>query len=218
MMNITMADARFWTARRALRWAGLFLLLLIAMPLVLGLTSARLARIDPGHDWRQIGRVAALTLFPVGIIAGTAWLWRDYRRHAKLGGGEPWQRRAADRRLAVSTVWRDCVLAGFVIGLCCAFAGDVPPGAPRIVLAAAATLAIVYGVVRSTVHYMRTIDEQERDANLWATYCGLTVYMALFFAQYIAARFAIAVPHVHEAIFLITAAVAGGAFLWKRFR
>lgn len=215
-----MDDARFWTVGRTLRWFGLLLLLVIGMPLVLGFTTAWLERADPASGWKDIGRATALTLFSVGMVAGTVALWRSYRRHtaAAARDGASWQRRATTRQLAVSGVWRDCLIAGFVVGIACALVTQVPAGLGRTVLAIVAVIALVGGFIRSTVHYMRTIDEQERDANLWATYVALAVYTVLFMAQYIAARFAIVVPHVHEAIFLLTMIVACCVFLWKRFR
>ena len=215
-----MVEARFWTTGRSLRWIALLLLLVIGMPFVLGLTTGWLERTNPGRGWEDIGRATALTIFAIGLTLGAAWLWRDYRRHiaAAGGGGETWQRRATSRRLAISSVWRDCIIAGFVVGMACAFATQIAAGPGRIAMAIVAAIALAAGFIRSTVYYMRTIDEQERDANLWATYVALAVYTALFMAQYIAIKFAIVVPHVHEAIFLLTMAVACCVFLWKRFR
>lgn len=213
-----MTEAIFWTPGRVLRWCGLFLLLVLGVPLVVGLTSAWLHRVDPATDWRLIGRAVAMTLCAAGMIGGTIWLWRGYRSHAMAHGGATWEARATTRRLTVSSVWRDAMLAGFVVGIASAFASQMPPGGPRTALAVIASLALIYGILRSTVHYMNRIDEQERDANLWGTYWGMTVYVTLYFAHHVAGRFGIAVPHAHDLIFLVSVIVTAAAFLWKRFR
>lgn len=218
MTSIAMTDTRFWTTRRALGWTGALVAWTIVPPTLVGLTAGYLSRHVPGQDWRGMARVVMLIVFTLGLLIGGVKLWRDYRRHVTADADVAWKRAANARQLAVSGVWRDCLIAGFVLGISGTFAAIVPAGAPRIALATVAGLAVAYAFVRSTVVYMRKIDDHERDANLWACYCGMTVYAALFFTQYLAGEFGLVVPHVHDAIFWTTLTVTGGVYLWKRYR
>ncbi|MFD1786261.1 hypothetical protein ACFSC3_01625 [Sphingomonas floccifaciens] len=218
MTSITMDDARFWTTRRALGWAGALVAWTIVPPILIGFTSAYFAPHVPGPDRHDTARVVMLIVFTLGLLIGALKLWRDYRRHIAYDTDVAWKRSANARRLVVSGIWRDCLIVGFVLGISGVFATIVPAGAPRIALAAVGALAVAYALVRSTIVYMRAIDDHERDANLWACYCGMTVYAALFFAQYLAGQIGLVVPYVHDAIFWTTLTVAGAVYSWKRYR
>ena len=76
----------------------------------------------------------------------------------------------------------------------------------------------VWGFVYGTAIYMRAVDEQERDANLWACYIGMCLYFLLYAAQFAAAAIGRPVPHAALGTFLIVMVVVLGVFVWKRFR
>lgn len=76
----------------------------------------------------------------------------------------------------------------------------------------------LWGFFRGTAIYMRTIDEQERDANLWGCYVGMCVYFLLYVAQYAMASLGRPVPHAASGTFWIVMATMCGVFVWKRFR
>lgn len=131
---------------------------------------------------------------------------------------QTWQARAAAARKARLAPWRDCFFAGAIVGVAVSLAAlSAQPGIriPLIVLAVAAG---VFGLVRGTLVYMRRIDEQERDANLWGCYAGMSAYLALYVLARAAAQFGIVVPFADDAIFLIVMAVTLAVFGWKRFR
>jgi len=218
MTSITVSDRAFWTTRRALGWVAALVLWTLLPPIAIGIVTTQLRQVYPEQNWREIGRVVALAVFTLGLAAGSWKLWRDYRRTIVIDGDEPWQQRANSKRLAVSGIWRDCMIAGFIAGIAGTVFATLPPGAPRAAVAAVTGVALCYAMVRGTVLYMRTIDEQERDANLWGGYCGMSTYAALYFAQHIAGRFGVTVSHAHDAIFLVALTVTGGVYLWKRFR
>ena len=52
----------------------------------------------------------------------------------------------------------------------------------------------LWGFIYGTAVYMRTVDEQERDANLWACYVGMCAYFLLYAAQYAMAALGRPVP------------------------
>ncbi len=75
----------------------------------------------------------------------------------------------------------------------------------------------VIGLLWGTLIYMQVIDEQERDANLWATYGGLVVYMVLFVARFLGDVAGVSLPLSDVGIFLATMIVTLAVFTWKRF-
>lgn len=94
---------------------------------------------------------------------------------------------------------------------------QMPDTGVRTLLLATSLLAMVGGLIWSTLIYMRVIDEQERDANLWATYVGLLVYMTLYAVLYLCGLARVAVPLTHDGIFLATSVTTLIIFVWKRF-
>ena len=76
----------------------------------------------------------------------------------------------------------------------------------------------VWGFIQGTAIYMRTVDEQERDANLWACYVGMCVYLLLYAAQFALAALGRPVPYAALGTFLIVMNTVLGVFVWKRFR
>lgn len=82
---------------------------------------------------------------------------------------------------------------------------------------AGAALAL-WGFLFGTLIYMRRIDEQERDANLWGCYVGMCAYLVLFPASYAAAQLGHPVPHADVGIFFAVMFIVLGVFAWKRFR
>lgn len=79
-------------------------------------------------------------------------------------------------------------------------------------------LLAVWGFVYGTAIYMRTVDEQERDANLWGCYVGICVYLVLFALRMAASALGRPVPYADLGIFLIVMTSVLGVFAWKRFR
>ncbi|HEU0044047.1 hypothetical protein [Sphingomonas sp.] len=76
----------------------------------------------------------------------------------------------------------------------------------------------LWGFVYGTAIYIRTVDEQERDANLWSCYAGMCAYLLLFTLQFGAEVLGRPVPHADLGVFLIVMTVVLGVFAWKRFR
>lgn len=76
----------------------------------------------------------------------------------------------------------------------------------------------VWGFVYGTAVYMRTVDEQERDANLWGCYVGICVYFVLYALQFGLALLGRPVPYADLGTFLIVMVTVLGVFAWKRFR
>lgn len=94
----------------------------------------------------------------------------------------------------------------------------------RVADSALGTVLLVIGIALSAIGmiwgsliYMRVIDEQERDANLWATYVGMTVYFILYCAQFMARLAGTHLPIDQDITFFITIAVVLIVFVWKRF-
>lgn len=79
-------------------------------------------------------------------------------------------------------------------------------------------LLAVWGFVYGTAIYMRAVDEQERDANLWGCYVGMCVYLVLFALSRGAWALGRPIPHADLGIFLIVMLSVLGVFAWKRFR
>jgi hypothetical protein len=76
----------------------------------------------------------------------------------------------------------------------------------------------LWGFVYGTYVYMRTIDEQERDANLWGAYVGICAYLLLFPLSELLAMLGTQVPHAPYVVFMITMTTVLAVFAWKRFR
>lgn len=72
---------------------------------------------------------------------------------------------------------------------------------------------LIYG----TAVYMRRVDEQERDANLWGCYIGMCVYLALFAIHALMDQFGAGIVHADYYIFGIVMVTVMGVFSWRRF-
>lgn len=131
---------------------------------------------------------------------------------------QTWQVRAATSRKARLAPWRDCFIAGAILGIVVPLAALSPQPGIRILLIVLAVAAGVFAMIRGTIVYMRRIDEQERDANLWGCYAGMSAYLALYILARAVALFGIVVPFADDAIFLIVMAITLAVFGWKRFR
>ncbi len=129
---------------------------------------------------------------------------------------DDWQTRAKAMMRRQRSAWIGTIIA-MAIGFALFGAGTQAGGMVRGGLMLAGLSLIVIGLLWGTLVYMQVIDEQERDANLWATYGGLTVYMTLFCAQFLADMAGITLPLTHDAIFVTTMIVTLIIFTWKRF-
>lgn len=109
-------------------------------------------------------------------------------------------------------------IAASTIGMLLFAAGtELSEGPAHIGLMITGLVMIILGLVWGTLVYMQVIDEQERDANLWATYVGLTTYLALFVARFLAEKAGVAIPLTHDGIFIATIVATLAVFTWKRF-
>lgn len=131
---------------------------------------------------------------------------------------EEWQSRAAAQRAERRAYWLwTPVFIG--VGVLAIVGGTMAPS-PWLRwpgMACGAAIAS-WGVVYGTALYMRAVDEQERDANLWGCYVGMCVYLVLFLTRWLLVALGHSVPHADEGIFLLTMATVLGVFAWKRFR
>lgn len=130
---------------------------------------------------------------------------------------DDWQTRASAMMRRQRSAWIGTIVTTaigfglFVVGT------EQSDGLVRTGVMIAGLALIVVGLLWGTLIYMLVIDEQERDANLWATYGGLTVYMTLFCARFLADTAGIALPLTHDGIFGTTMIVTLIIFTWKRF-
>jgi hypothetical protein len=131
---------------------------------------------------------------------------------------EDWETRARDAAVQRRTIWfwSPTFLA---IGALAVVGGTMADTAwirwPGIICGG---LLAVWGFLYGTAVYMRTVDEQERDANLWGCYVGMCVYFLLFALNALVEHIGQPIPHAHYAIFFATMISVLGVFAWKRFR
>ncbi len=119
------------------------------------------------------------------------------------------QRRAA---------WLGTLLIGFTgIGLFVA-GSEIDAPALQTGLMGIACLLLVVALVWGTVVYMRVIDEQERDANLWGCYAGMMVYLTVYGIKIMAEVTGSTVPITERGTLIATVATVLAVFAWKRFR
>jgi len=130
---------------------------------------------------------------------------------------DDWQVRAKAMIRQQRSAWIGTIVTMFIGFALFGAATELAIGMARSGLMLAALALIIGGLLWGTVIYMQVIDEQERDANLWATYVGLTVYLALFGALFLARAAGIALPLNHDGIFLTTMIATLAVFVWKRF-
>lgn len=125
-----------------------------------------------------------------------------------------WRQQATRARWRYWGAWIGSPLL-FVVGLAVAGGGLI--GDDSIALAAGAVLAAA-GLVWSTVIYIRVVDEQERDATLWASYAAICVYFALFVARWLPILMHRPAPFDDRPVFVATMIAFLLVFSWKRFR
>lgn len=130
---------------------------------------------------------------------------------------DDWQTRAGAMLRRQRSAWIGTIITmGIGFGLF-VFATEQTEGTFRAGLMLAGLALIVVGMLWGTLIYMQVIDEQERDANLWATYGGLVVYMVLFMARFLGEVAGVSLPLSDVGIFLATMIVTLAVFTWKRF-
>lgn len=131
--------------------------------------------------------------------------------------GDDWQARAGAMIRRQRSAWIGTIVTMLIGSILFGFATELADNAIRSALMIAGLALIAGGLLWGTVIYMQVIDEQERDANLWATYVGLTVYMVLFVARFLGDAAGTSLPLSHDGIFLTTIATTLAIFTWKRF-
>jgi len=211
-------DRPLWTLRRVTGWiVGSFVLVFVA-GIAMGLAAAMLDRGTGAHLWRD-RIMLGVPVMVTAIFGGAAFLAMRRNWPRRPGpDADPWEHRAAARARRTLTVWAGAIaaiaLAGIAVPIAAWAGTDTPAG---LILLAIGALAGIAGLAWGTVHYMRVIDDHERRANLYCGYAGLSTYMVLFFVQMLA-RKVTDLPRMDDAIFLITALVAGVTFCIVRFR
>lgn len=203
----------FFTRGRIVRWVLIGVLAMIVVPFCVGVAAATFGSVD-----RDIALTVAKVLPAFLILAVALAGWRSYQRHLVKDPVLRANPRAADRQLGIAAIWRDAVIAGILLGIGGAVLHHLPDGAGRTALLVAMIALTGLVAVRSTLVYMRRIDEQERDANLWGAYCGVTLYVLLYGAQLLATRFGSPIPHAHDLIFGAVLVTTLFVTLWKRYR
>lgn len=206
-------ETDFFTRGRILRWALIGFIALIVVPFGMGIAAAKMFAVD-----RETAQTIAKVLPAILILGVSLAAWRSYRRHLNADPVLHANPRATDRQLGVAAIWRDAVIAGGVLGVGGVFLHQMPDGASRTALLVALVAVTGLAAVRGTLVYMRRIDEQERDANLWGAYCGVTLYLILYGAQLLAQRFGSPIPYAHDLIFGAVLVTTVAVTLWKRFR
>jgi len=76
----------------------------------------------------------------------------------------------------------------------------------------------LWGFIYGTAIYMRTVDEQERDANLWGCYVGMCAYLLLFAITALLDYVGRPIPYAPYVVFFTTMMTVLAVFAWKRFR
>lgn len=203
----------FFSLARILRWTLIGAVTLILIPVGSGFIAAKLFGADRETGRILFGLVPALVILALALVG-----WRRYRQYLATDPVLRHNPRAVDRQLNLAAIWRDAVIAGTLLGMGGMALHGAPQGPARIALLIAMMALTGVAAVRGTLIYMQRVDEQERDANLWGAYCGVTVYVLLFGAQLLAKRFDTPIPHAHELIFGAVLATTPAVTLWKRFR
>lgn len=130
---------------------------------------------------------------------------------------DDWQTRASAMMRRQRSAWIGTIVTmGIGFGLFL-WGAEQREGAGHTTLLLAGIALNVIGMLWGTLIYMQVIDEQERDANLWATYGGLVVYMVLFVARFLGDVAGVALPLSDIGIFLATMIATLAVFTWKRF-
>jgi len=212
------ADAPAWTLGRVAKWIGLTLILLFVAGVAAGFTAAWLDAGTGARVWS--GRISATApLIALLVFGGVGWAALRRNWPTTRPGSDEWQRRAATRARRTWGAWIGTVATLAVAGMLVPFAAWLGIGtAAGLALMIAAVALAVIGGLWGTLVYMKVIDEQERQANLWSGYAGLTTYFVLFFAELLIRKVVPGLPALDGAVFAAVSAVTLGTFLVKRFR
>lgn len=135
----------------------------------------------------------------------------------KRASDTDWQASARSQLRNQRAAWIGTITTGAVAGMLIGIGTSIDPGLARTLVLGGGVVAMVACLVWGTLIYMRVIDEQERDANLWACYVGMIVYLALFVAKDIGAKLALNLPISEFGIFTATMAVVLAVFVKRRF-
>ncbi|MBX9732136.1 MAG: hypothetical protein K2X59_12470 [Sphingomonas sp.] len=128
-----------------------------------------------------------------------------------------WQASARSQLRNQRAAWIGSIAAGAIAGVLIGIGVNFDPGLIRTAMLGGGVVAMVVALVWSTLIYMRVVDEQERDANLLATYVGLLVYATLYAVLFLCGLAGVAVPLTHDGIFAATMVATTIIFVWKRF-
>ncbi|HEX8387639.1 MAG TPA: hypothetical protein VF636_01365 [Sphingomonas sp.] len=125
---------------------------------------------------------------------------------------------AKTQRQRIARVWIETLILALVAGVLMgvAVAADTP--AVRWTLIALTLPLVARALWIGTVHYMRTIDEQELAAVHWSSTVGLYCYVMLYGSERIGEKLGYSVADAHDLIFLAVLIITVVAFLWKRYR
>ena len=129
-----------------------------------------------------------------------------------------WQTEASTARRRRLAPWIGTIVLSMIGGMAIGGAAALDASATRTILIAIGVAAGLGALAWSTVIYMRVIDEQERDANLWGAYVGICAYLVLYPLRWTFHVLGQQPPFSHDAIFVAVMAVVIVVFLWKRFR
>jgi hypothetical protein len=130
---------------------------------------------------------------------------------------EDWKAAADQAARKRKGAWIGTAVTAGIAGLLWSFALNTDGGV-RLALLAAGALMVAIAFAYGTAIYMRRVDEQERTANLWASYASLCIYVLLYCVKIVVAQFGVVVPHSEALIFLAVLASFLAVFLWQRFR
>lgn len=130
---------------------------------------------------------------------------------------EDWKADAAHRTRLRIGAWVGTLVAA-TAGVIALGLGTHIGGGARAPLMILGGALVALGFVYGTAIYMRRIDEQERDANLWSAYIGFCLYIALYMIRGLWFYATGSVPFSHDVIFVVTLAVGLAVFLWRKFR
>ncbi|WP_374145520.1 hypothetical protein [Sphingomonas sp. 28-63-12] len=128
-----------------------------------------------------------------------------------------WQAEASASIRKQRAAWLGTIATGLVGGAMFGLSISITNPIAHALFIGAGVLLSAIALVWGTLIYMSVIDEQERDANLWGTYVGLTVYLILYSVKFGADAAGIAIPIGHDGIFVATMAATLAVFGWKRF-
>lgn len=136
----------------------------------------------------------------------------------KVVSDDDWQEQARTSLRKQRGAWFGTGATAAVSGMFLGLATVIEPGPLRLGAIVIGLALIVISMVWGTLIYMRVIDEQERDANLWGCYVGVVVYLSLYVIKSIGELLKIDLPINETGIFGATMITILAVFAWKRFR